>query len=167
MFTVLVFTGIWSASGGCKFNDEEIMKIHGLKPGVGRSVHLFISPLLWTVIGFVLMFRGWGWIGSGAARLLVVLALALGTVKSLFILDKTAGRCMDRIRAFDDHTCLGAVYSWKTWLLVLLMMTFGITMRRLTHPGNIVGTLYMAIGWALLFSSRRGWLGWWQWTHRD
>ena len=143
------------------------MDVHKIKPGVSRSVHLFTAALLWTVIGLVLMIRGWGWIGSGPARWLVVLAIAIGTVKSIFILDKTAVRCMERIHGFDDPTCLGAVYSWKTWLLVLVMMTFGITMRRLTDPGMIIGTLYMAIGWALLFSSRRGWLGWWQWTHRD
>ena len=143
------------------------MNIHKVKPGASRTVHLFVAALLWTVIGLVLMIRGWGWIGPGAARLLVVLALALGTVKSLFILDKSANRCMRRIRDFDDNTCLGAVYSWKTWLLVLLMMTFGITMRTITDPGRIIGTLYVAIGWALLFSSRRGWITWWQWTHCD
>jgi len=113
------------------------------------------------------MVRGWGWIGSGKARLLVLLALAIGTAKSLLVLDKTSMRLQDRIHTFADSTCLGAVYSWKTWLLVLLMMGSGIAMRRLTDPGMVIGTLYMAIGWALLFSSRRGWQGWWQWVRRD
>lgn len=138
-----------------------------MKPGVSRAVHLFVAPFLWSVIGVVLMIRGWGWIGSGPARLLVALALVIGTVKSLLVLDKAAVRSMKRIKRFDDSTCLGAVYSWKTWLLVVLMMTFGIVMRKITDPGMVIGTLYVAIGWALLFSSRRGWLGWWQWTHRD
>jgi len=112
------------------------------------------------------MVRGWGWIGPGIARMLVVLALVAGTLKSVFILDKTAARSIDRIKKFNDATCIGAVYSWKTWMLVMLMMTFGITMRTLTDPGMVIGTLYMAIGWALFFSSRRGWLAWWQWIHR-
>jgi cytochrome b len=141
--------------------------IQALKPGVSKGVHLFIAPMLWSVIGVVLMFRGWGWIGSGRARLLVLVALALGTAKSLFVLDKTSRRLMTRIHTFEGATCLGAVYSWKTWLLVLLMMGSGIALRRFTDPGMVIGTIYMAIGWALFFSSRRGWQGWWQWVHGD
>lgn len=138
-----------------------------IKPAVNRSVHLFIAPLLWTSIGVMLMTRGWGWLGSGYARLLVIPAVFLGTLKSLFVLDKTAARSILRIKQFDDATCVGAVYSWKTWVLVALMMTFGITMRKLTDPGLFIGSLYLAIGWALFLSSRQGWLVWWRWVHRD
>jgi len=128
---------------------------------VDRAVHLFLAPFIWTVVGLVLMVRGWGWIGQGPVRFFALLAILVGTMKSLFILDKTAGRTIERIMSFSGPTCLFAVYSWKTWLLVALMMTFGITMRTLTVPGTGIGTLYMAIGWALLFSSRRGWSAWW------
>ena len=138
-----------------------------LKPGVSRSVHLFAAPFLWTAIGTLLMVRGFGWIGPGIARWLVLLALVLGTVKSLLVLDKTAKKSLQRIMEMNDNTCIGAVYSWKTWLLVALMMAFGITMRRLTEPGMVIGTLYMAIGWALFLSSRYGWIQWLQWIRNQ
>lgn len=112
------------------------------------------------------MVRGFNWIGAGMPRWLVLLGLLLGTVKSLLVLDKTAKKSLQRIMELDDNTCIGAVYSWKTWLLVALMMTFGITMRRLTDPGMVIGTLYMAIGWALFLSSRHGWIQWLQWIRR-
>ncbi len=115
----------------------------------------------------MLIVRGWGWIGPGRARWLVLLALVLGTAKSVLVLDRAARRTGQRIRQFSDSTCIGALYSWKTWLLVGLMMGFGITMRRLTHPGMVIGTLYVAIGWALLFSSRHGWLQWLQWIRQQ
>ncbi len=134
---------------------------------MSRSVHLFAAPFLWTAIGSMLMFRGFGWIGSGMARWLLVPALLIGTAKSLLVLDKTARKSLVRIMQLNDNTCLGAVYSWKTWLLVALMMASGITMRRLTEPGMVIGTLYMAIGWALFFSSRHGWLQWLNWIRRD
>lgn len=133
------------------------------KPGVSRSVHLFAAPFLWTAIGILLMVRGFGWIGAGPARWLVLLALVIGTIKSRLILDKTARKSLQRILEMNDNTCIGAVYSWKTWLLVALMMTFGITMRKLTDPGLVIGTLYMAIGWALVLSSRLGWMQWFKW----
>lgn len=139
-----------------------------LKPGVGKSVHLFAAPFLWSVIGSLLMFRGLGWIGLGTAPYwLVVVALLLGTTKSFLVLDRTAKKSLKRIMEFNDNTCIGAVYSWKTWILVALMMGFGITMRRLTEPGMVIGILYVAIGWALILSSRHGWAQWWQWIHRD
>ncbi|MDR2550475.1 MAG: hypothetical protein LBD10_09800 [Desulfobulbus sp.] len=133
------------------------------KPGVPRTVHLFAAPFLWTAIGGLLMARGWGWLEPGRGRLLFVAAGLLGTLKSLFILDKIARRSLDRIVRFQDGTCLGAVYSWKTWLLVLLMMATGIILRSQTEPGPVIGILYGAVGWSLCLSSR---LGWREWYHR-
>lgn len=138
-----------------------------LKPGAGRVTHLFLAPLLWTSIGIMLMVRGWGWIEPGYAKLLVLVAFGIGTAKSVFVLNKTVKRGAQRIISMEDGTCLGAVYSWKTWLLVGLMVTFGITMRKLIEPGMIIGTIYMAIGWALFFSSRNPWIQWWKWIQRD
>lgn len=138
-----------------------------LKPGVNRGVHLFAAPLLWTVVGAYLLVRGWDWIGPGKDRWLVLLAFALGTVKSLLILDKTARRSLSRIIRFRDGTCLGAVYSWKTWLLVFLMMGSGILLRRYFTPGAVIGTIYAAVGWALLYSSRLGWREWFRWKKNE
>jgi hypothetical protein len=134
-----------------------------LKPGVKRRVHLFAAPLLWTVVGTFLLVRGWDWIGPGKNRWFVLLAFVLGSVKSFLVLDKTARRSLTRISSLRDGTCLGAVYSWKTWLLVVLMMGSGIVLRRYFTPGVVIGTLYAAVGWALLLSSRLGWLEWFRW----
>jgi hypothetical protein len=130
------------------------------KPGVSRSVHLFAAPFLWTAIGGLLLYRGWGWLVPGQGRLLILAAGFLGTLKSVFILDRIARRSLDRIVLFKDGTCLGAVYSWKTWLLVFLMMTAGFVIRKITQPGPVIGTLYCAIGWSLCLSSRFGWQQW-------
>ena len=106
------------------------------------------------------MFRGGGWLDPGSGRLWLLVAIVLGTFKSLLILDKVARRSLARIILFKDGTCLGAVYSWKTWLLVVLMMTAGLILRRVTQPGPVIGVLYCAIGWALCLSSRLGWEQW-------
>lgn len=137
------------------------------KPGVPRAMHLFAAPCLWTMIGGMLMFRGWHWLHPGPGKLFVLAGLLLGTLKSLFILDKVARRSLQRIVLFKDGTCLGAVYSWKTWLLVLLMMLLGMLARLLTQPGPVMGTVYCAVGWALCFSSRLGWREWFNLVHRN
>ena len=130
------------------------------KPGVSRSVHLFAAPFLWTAVGCLLMVRGFPWLDPGRGRLLILVALLVGTLKSLLVLDRVAARAVDRIARFGDRTCLGAVYSWRTWLLVLGMIAAGALLRRSPLPGPLIGTLYLAVGWSLCLSSRVGWRQW-------
>ncbi|MDD2465453.1 MAG: hypothetical protein PHI97_15760 [Desulfobulbus sp.] len=131
-----------------------------VKPGVPRSVHLFAAPFLWTAVGCLLMYRGYNWIKTEQHYWLLALSFSLGTLKSMLILDKVVRKSIERIVHFKDNTCLGALYSWKSWLMVVMMMTAGIVIRRVGHPGQLVGMLYCAIGWALCFSSRLGWAQW-------
>ena len=135
-------------------------KIQGLKPGVNRKVHLFAAAFLWTVVGTFLIYRGWSWLNPVVNAWFVPLAIILGTGKSLLVLDRTAKRGVERISTLRDGTCLGAVYSWKTWILVVVMIASGILLRTFFEPGKYIGTLYCAIGWALLLSSRFSWVEW-------
>jgi len=134
--------------------------LQAIKPGVDRRVHLLAAAILWTAIGTVLIIRGWEWIDPAENGWFVPAALFAGTVKSVFILDRAARRAVERIVRLRDGTCLGAVYSWKTWMLVVVMVTGGILLRTFFEPGKYIGTLYVAIGWALLLSSRHGWVEW-------
>lgn len=87
-----------------------------------------------------------------------MIAITVGTIKSQLILDNSFRKNIHRILALRDGTCLGAVYSWKLWVLVAVMIVSGFLLRTLTHPGVFVGTLYGAVGWGLLLSSRLGWM---------
>jgi hypothetical protein len=130
-----------------------------LKPGVRRETHLLLAASLWTAIGVFLLLRASHWLWPG--RLVYYLpAFLLGTLKSLFFLDKAAGKSIQRILLLTDGTCLGAVYSIKTWMLVLLMMGTGMALRRSSLPPALLGTVYGTIGWALIYSSRHAWRAW-------
>jgi hypothetical protein len=127
------------------------------QPGVSRLVHVFLAPFLWTVIGLILLWRGWGWLESGQSRWMMLVALLLGTLKSLCILDQIAKRSLRRITQLQDGTFVWAVYSRKTWGMVVLMIVAGYILRTIAQPGPLMGTLYCAIGWSLCLSSRLGW----------
>jgi hypothetical protein len=131
-----------------------------LTPNVGRSVHLFAAPLIWTAVGIMLMIRGLSWLGFHPTWGLLLIALSLGTFKSLTVLDRSAKKTLSRIMSLNEKSCIGAVYPWKTWLFVILMMATGIALRSMTEPGMFLGTIYVAVGWGLLLSSRHGWGHW-------
>ena len=134
------------------------------KPGVGRRVHVFCAAGLWTVIGLILFIRGILMLQAADYLWLGLVGMSAVTVKSLVVLDHSALRGIDRIRHFADNTCIGAVYSWKTWLLVAVMMSLGFILRALNPSPLLFGPLVIAIGWGLIFSSRHAWQSWINWT---
>jgi len=138
-------------------------RLSNLKPGVSPRTLLFCAALLWTAIGLLLVQRGTQYLVPHGSFWLVLAAVGLGSLKSRFILDRAAKRGVERIRRFSDNTCIGAVYSWKTWLVVLAMAVFGLIVRGGSIPGYIVGIVCVAVGWALIGSSRFGWKAWFYW----
>ncbi len=131
-----------------------------LKPGASRKTHLFMAAILWTTVGLVLITRGTIFLGAAEGAIYFFAAIFFGTLKSLFILDKSAKKSIDRILLLADGSCLGAVYSIKTWILVVAMMSLGFILRNSGLSATILGTLYVTIGWSLLFSSRSAWIIW-------
>ena len=132
------------------------------KPGVTRHMLLLMSAILWSAIGMLLLVKGLFRINQLVhwQPLLIVAAILAGSLKSYCILDKSARRGIDRILKFSDGTCLGAVYSFKTWILVLCMMSLGVILRNSSLPVSLLCFLYITIGWALLLSSRLAWRAW-------
>lgn len=132
------------------------------KPGVTQHTLLLLSACLWTAIGLMLLIKG-GYRFSQLQQYhpAIVLAAAItGSLKSYFILDRAARRGIQRILKFKDGTCLGAVYSVKTWIVVLFMIAMGVILRKSSLPGNILCFVYITVGWALLMSSRFAWRTW-------
>ncbi|HKJ65313.1 MAG TPA: hypothetical protein VJ969_07925 [Desulfopila sp.] len=134
--------------------------LHRLKPGVPKDVHLFAAALLWSLVGTGLLLRGTFWLIAAGTTGFLIIAVIAGSVKSLFILDKSARKGIDRILRLDDGSCLGAVYSKGTWLLVAAMMGAGYLLRHSPVPLGLAATLYAAVGWSLLLSSRLAWKAW-------
>jgi hypothetical protein len=142
------------------FLRDAVVTTSGLKrftPGVDKRVHLLLSAVLWTAVGMWLLVRGGLWLRSADALWLIIPALLLGSAKSLLILDRTAEKGIQRILRFNGTACVGAVYSIRTWLLVMAMMAMGYLLRHSGTPKPVLGALYITIGWALVLSSRHAW----------
>lgn len=137
--------------------------LHAIKPRASSRVQVLLAGLLWTVVGSGLLLSGARWIAGGGftpgVLALLLLGLALGALKSRFVLDRAAERIAGRIALRGEGRCLGGFLSVRSWLLVLAMIVFGRLLRRVL-PLPVAGVLYTAIGTGLLLSSRLPWQRW-------
>jgi hypothetical protein len=129
------------------------------KPAASLRTHLLVAACIWTAMGAILVLRGWVGFPEEQRFLLFLVGMAIGTLKSLLVLDRSAARNVERIKQSREGRCIGGVYSIKMWGMVLLMVLGGRLLRVFT-PDEVVWLLYLAIGWALVFSSRLIWLQW-------
>jgi len=134
--------------------------LHRYKPGVSVRTHLFLAALIWSVVGFFLLTNGIVLISLKGHFWFAVAGLILGTAKTFFILDRVARKNVKRIEEFENKVCIGSVYSWKTWILVAAMIVLGRFLRTTVLPGEVVGLIYTAVGWALMLASRLMWQTW-------
>lgn len=130
-----------------------------LKPGASARTHLLVAALMWSFIGIYLMVRGI-FLTSGLTVVLFLLAAGLGAVKARLILDRAVRKSIARILSRRNSVCLGGVYSWKMWGLVVIMMIGGRLLRDSVLPAAAISVIYVAVGWGLLLSSRLFWKQW-------
>jgi hypothetical protein len=125
---------------------------------------------MWSLVGFGLLYVGLKWLfisRSSWIYVLLALALLVGGTKGVFVLRKSARRAIVRIHARGDHTCVFGVFSLWQWLLVGVMMAGGRLLRTSGLEDAYLGTLYAAIGIALLLGSLTTWSAWNQSCRED
>jgi len=123
-------------------------------------VQLLLAGLMWTVVGTALVVVGGSWVLRSPVlltRLLLVAAVVVGVVKSLMVLDRAARKIALRIEARGNGRCVGGFLSWRSWALVAVMAGAGRLLRSGVIALRIVGLLYVAVGIALVLSSRVLW----------
>jgi len=132
------------------------------KPAAKTKTLLLLSASLWTVIGCMLISKGcYRLFPLPEYKTLIVLSACIAAaLKSRYMLDRAAIKAIKRIHTFEGGTCLGAVYSVKTWLLVLCMIGMGGILRNSSLPMALLSFIYLTIGLALAGSSRHGWKAW-------
>lgn len=129
-----------------------------LKPRLGARTQLLLAGFVWYAVAISLGLRGAGWvIGSEWSTLLVVVGLVLGALKGRFIMQRVASSAIDRIQERGRDKCAGGFFSWKSWLVVLVMMAGGHALRLTAIPRPILGALYIAIAMGLLIAGRLYW----------
>ncbi len=129
--------------------------------GLRRSARLAVAAALWLAVGTGLATVGSAWLvtrGGPGTWSLVPVALAVGWAKATWVLVPMADRNAERIRSGPAHRPLPAVFPAPTWVLIAGFMTLGAVLRRSSLPRDLLGLVYVAVGFALVLGSTRSWV---------
>ncbi len=128
------------------------------KPGVKRKYLILVSGLVWVAIGIMLNALAISWLSVlhiASTWLYIVAGVILALIIHHFGFLKIVDRNLGRIKSLDPKTCVFAFMSWKSYLLVIIMITLGILLRHSPIPRNLLSIIYVGIGLALVLSSIR------------
>ncbi len=139
-------------------NARPIRKSDKYKPAVSKRFLLFLAGGLWICVGGMLLFLAVSWLRAargvnpyvfaGAGVLLALLVHHFGFLK---IVDRN----MARILPLNGKQCVFSFMSWKSYLMILVMIMMGAIVRHSAIPKPYVAVLYTGIGLALILSSVR------------
>jgi hypothetical protein len=135
------------------------MRIDTFTPRVPKTYLLLIAALVWTFAGGMLLYRGYSWL-LAYPHLFVfkILSCVVGGLlffKLLFF--KISGKHVIRIQNMSiENPCLFSFFNLKSYLMMTIMITSGITLRKtgVISP-EYLSLVYLTMGIPLLMSSFR------------
>ena len=129
-----------------------------LNPSVPRRYLYFLAGVLWTLAGMLLCIRALVWIDDftfGAEITLESISLVLSVVAYLVVFSRLVRKNLDRIAALPARVCLFAFTPWRGYLMIVLMISIGLTLRNSAIPKLYLSIPYTAMGGTLLIGSIR------------
>ena len=128
------------------------------KPAVNKNFLLFLAGFMWIAVGVMLTSFATRWLiayGKSLALLYAAVGLGLSLVIHhygfLRIVDKNLGR----ISKMEGKRCAFSFITWRSYIIVAMMITMGIMLRHSAIPKQYLSVLYIGIGMALILSSIR------------
>ncbi|MBC8413274.1 MAG: hypothetical protein ISR96_13365 [Nitrospira sp.] len=142
--------------------ENQITTIHKLlqrfDPAVDKNFLLFLSGLTWTFVGVLLCNLAATWLvlaeGDNARWLAVggiVFALCVHHFGFLKLVDKNIDRIIDK----KGKVCVFGFQPWKSYLIILVMITMGSALRHSSLPKQYLAIIYIGFGGAMFLSSLR------------
>jgi len=133
-------------------------KAENIKPAVKKPILLFLSGTMWFCVGIMLNTFATRWLvdyGTNSSFLFAGIGFLLALAIHHFGFLKVADKNLGRIDHLKDNPCVFSFMSWKSYILVAVMVTLGITLRHSSIPKQYLAIIYIGIGLALMLSSIR------------
>ncbi len=126
---------------------------------VDKKVLIAIAGVLWTGVGFLLIYFASRWfnlLSSFYLSIALLIGLLLGLAISYFGFKNLAQKNIDRINLYEKKVCIWAFQRWQMFILIIFMISLGIFMRKSgLIPKPLLIPVYMGIGIALITASSK------------
>jgi hypothetical protein len=134
------------------------MEIKRFTPLVDKRILVLLAGLMWCGVGIMLFSFAVRWLApfSGKVRFLFYTAgfLAAMPIHHFGFL-RIADKNLKRLLPLTEKKCLFSFMTWKSYIIVLIMVSMGIVMRHSAIPKKDLSVLYNGIGLALFLSGLR------------
>ena len=133
-------------------------RITNIKPAVNKKVLLFLAGFMWLGVGTMLLFISFFWLNAFQVHgsfLFSAIGVAVALVVHHFGFLKIVDKNLGRILPMAGTKCIFSFITWKSYILVAVMVVMGSLLRHSPIPKPYLSTLYIGIGLALILSSVR------------
>jgi len=133
-------------------------RVAKIKPAVNKEILLFLAGFMWFGVGTMLLWMSFLWLKAfqihGSVFFCavgIVVAMIVHHLGFLKIVDKNLGR----ILPMEGTRCIFSFITWKSYIIVAVMIAMGTLLRHSPIPKPYLSILYIGIGLALVLSSVR------------
>ena len=128
-------------------------------PKVHKKILIIIAGVLWTGVGIMLIRIAFNWlIKYSGVNIIGILSAGVlaGILISKFAFNTIAEKNINRIKQYDKKICLFAFQNLRSYLLIIIMICFGIFLKSVSFiPDKLLSLIYISIGSGLFIASYR------------
>jgi hypothetical protein len=131
------------------------MNLRKFTPSVHKSILVFLAGAMWCGVGVMLIIFSVSWLRPLAFRSQLIFfgAGALAAIPVLhFGFARIAGKNLRRLMPLTEKKCVFSFITWRSYLIVLVMILLGSTLRHSSIPKPWLAVVYTGIGLALFLS---------------
>ena len=134
------------------------MNLQKLNPDVDKKYLILTSGIMWCGVGIMLISLAASWLkhfqGNGEFMFYAAGFLAAMPVHHFGFL-KLADKNLQRLMPLEEKKCFFTFITPKSYIIIIIMVTLGITLRHSAIPRQYLSILYNGIGLGLFLSGIR------------
>lgn len=134
------------------------MNIRKFTPRVDKRTLVFLAGLMWCGVGVMLVRYAVSWLSLLAGKEQIfyytagfIIAMPVHHFGFLKIADKN----LNRLMPLTEKKCLFSFITWRSYIIILIMVAMGLALRHSPLPKRYLSVLYNGIGLALFLSGIR------------
>jgi hypothetical protein len=134
------------------------MNLRKFTPLADKRILVLLAGIMWCGVGIMLVHYAVLWLTPFKAGVQAVFYTA-GFLAAMpihhFGFLKIADKNLNRLLPLTEKRCMFSFMTWKSYIIVLVMVSMGIALRHSSLPKQYLSILYNGIGLALFLSGIR------------